>query len=30
MKRRLAVYQRVALDGDLEGKYQEAMGRVGL
>ena len=24
----LAVYQHIALDGDLEGKYQEAMKRV--
>ena len=26
----LAIYQHIALDGQLEGKYQEAMGRVGL
>ena len=26
----LAIYQHIALDGELEGKYQEAMGRVGL
>ena len=26
----LAIYQHVALDGELEGKYQEAMGKVGL
>jgi len=26
----LAIYQHVALDGQLEGKYQEAMGKVGL
>ncbi len=26
----LAVYQHIALDGQLEGKYQEAMGKVGL
>ena len=25
----LAIYQHIALDGELEGKYQEAMGRVG-
>ena len=26
----LAVYQHIALDGDLEAKYQEAMGKAGL
>ena len=26
----LAIYQHVALDGELEGKYQEAMGKAGL
>jgi integrase len=26
----LAIYQHIALDGELEGKYQEAMGKVGL
>ena len=26
----LAIYQHIALDGELEGKYQEAMGRVRL
>jgi len=26
----LAVYQHIALDGQLEGKYQDAMGKLGL
>lgn len=26
----LALYQHIALDGELEGKYQEAMGKAGL